>query len=274
MIKFPNAKINLGLDIVEKRADGYHNIESVFYPIPLCDALEIVPSSNHGATLHVSGNAIECEPKDNLVIKAYNKLACNYPIPAVDIYLHKNIPDGAGLGGGSADASFTLIILNELFNLNIDNSELASIASTIGADCPFFIYNKPVLATGIGNIFSSIELSLNDKYLLLIKPDVYVSTKDAYSGVTPQLPTSKIQDIISSELSTWKGQLKNDFESSVFAKFPQLLELKEKLYSLGATYASMSGSGSSIYGIFESANMADTAKNNFSDIPAFVLPLK
>lgn len=263
MIRFPNAKINLGLNIVSKRDDGYHNLETVFFPIPLKDVVEIIPSSESVSTLTVTGRTVDCPAEKNLVMKAYNALSSQYMLPPVDIYLHKIIPDGAGLGGGSADASTTLLMLNDLFALNICDDKLAAIAKTIGADCPFFIYNKPMLAHGIGDELSPIQLSLAGKSIILIKPDISVSTKAAYAGVKPQVPHTNIIDIIKLPMSRWKELLINDFENSVFAQFPELAEIKDALYSAGAIYASMSGSGSSIFGIFESANMAESALHKF-----------
>lgn len=257
MINFPNAKINLGLNIVRKREDGYHDLETVFYPVPVKDILEIVPAQGDKTTLNVSGNAIDCPMEKNLVMKAYNAMKERYGIGNVDIYLHKAIPDGAGLGGGSADAAFTLKILNELFELKAEDDELAEIASKIGADCPFFIYNTPMKAEGIGNIFSDAEVSLKGYYLALIKPDVYVSTKVAYSNIVPAESEVEITEILKRPLNEWKGALKNDFEKNIFKEFPLLKAIKDDLYEAGAEYACMSGSGSSIFGIFKSVNMAD-----------------
>ena len=252
MITYPNAKINLGLNITEKRPDGYHNLETVFYPINLQDALEVTRLEGNGDyALKVSGVPIEGEPDNNLVVKAYRLLKEDYPsLPSVDIHMFKHIPTGAGLGGGSSDAAFMLKLLNEKFKLNIGTEKLEEYAARLGADCAFFIRNKPVFATGIGNLFEPIELSLKGYYLVLVKPDIFVSTKDAFSHIVPKRPEQSLKDIIRMPVETWKDVMKNDFEDSVFVKFPEIAAIKDKLYDMGAVYAAMSGSGSSVFGIF------------------------
>jgi 4-diphosphocytidyl-2-C-methyl-D-erythritol kinase len=252
MITYPNAKINLGLNIVEKRPDGYHNLETVFYPINLQDALEVnVQEGEDEFSLKVSGVPIEGEPENNLVVKAYRLLKKDYPdIPAIDIHMYKHIPTGAGLGGGSSDAAFMIKLLNEKFRLNLSIEKMEEYAAILGADCAFFIQNKPVFATGIGNIFEPIQLSLKGYYLVLVKPDIFVSTKDAFAHITPIKPTQSLKEIIRMPVETWRATMKNDFEESVFQKFPEIAAIKDKLYDLGAIYASMSGSGSSVFGIF------------------------
>ena len=252
MITYPNAKINLGLNIVEKRPDGYHNLETVFYPINLQDALEVnVWEGENDFSLKVSGVPIEGEPESNLVVKAYRLLKKDYPdMPAIDIHMYKHIPTGAGLGGGSADAAFMIKLLNDKFQLNLSVEKMEEYAAILGADCAFFIQNKPVFATGIGNIFEPIQLSLKGYYLVLVKPDIFVSTKDAFAHITPMKPTQSLKEIIRMPVETWRATMKNDFEDSVFQKFPEIAAIKDKLYDLGAIYASMSGSGSSVYGIF------------------------
>lgn len=250
MICFPNAKINLGLDIVSKRDDGYHNIETIFYPIGIKDALEIVPAQGEGGVFKQSGIPVDGDPQNNLVMKAYQLLKAEFSIPEIDIYLRKNIPFGAGLGGGSADAAFMLKILNDFAGLSLPDEKLEEIASKIGADCPFFIRNKPVFATGIGNIFSPVSVSLKNYHIVLVKPDIHVSTKDAYAMVRPSRPECSLTEIITQPVEEWKGLMKNDFEKSVFDKYPAIGEIKEQLYDEGAVYASMSGSGSSVFGIF------------------------
>lgn len=248
---FPNAKINIGLNITEKRDDGYHTIETVFYPIGLCDMLEVTPSDTcTDYSFSSAGIEIDGDPANNLIIRAFKLLKSAYEIPAVDITLVKQIPFGAGLGGGSADAAFMLKALNELFGLNIDIPELERIASYIGADCPVFIQNKAVFATGIGNEFSKTEVNLNGYFLLLVKPDIHVSTPEAYATVVPKKPVRSLKELVKLPVSEWKDCVVNDFEESVFAKYPAIAEIKEKLYAAGALYASMSGSGSSVYGIF------------------------
>jgi 4-diphosphocytidyl-2-C-methyl-D-erythritol kinase len=249
MICFPNAKINLGLHISAKRQDGYHNIETVFYPVPLRDALEAVHASETSFTQ--SGIRLDTAPDDNLVLKAMHALEKNYTIPPLAIHLKKAIPFGAGLGGGSADAAFMLKLLNSYSGLNIDERELEETAATIGADCPFFIRNKPVLATGIGNVFEPLSLSLKNYTLCIVKPDVYVSTREAYSLVKPANPSVSLREIVSRPVAEWKEYLVNDFEPSVFSRYPVIGEIKETLYAQGAVYASMSGSGSSVFGLFE-----------------------
>lgn len=252
MITYPNAKINLGLNIVEKRPDGYHNLETVFYPINLQDALEVnLMEGEEEFSLKVSGVPIEGEPENNLVVKAYRLLKKDYPeMPAIDIHMYKHIPTGAGLGGGSADAAFMIKLLNEKFKLNLSIEKMEEYAAILGADCAFFIQNKPVFATGIGNIFEPIQLSLKGYYLVLVKPDIFVSTKDAFAHIIPTQPTQSLKEIIRMPVETWRATMKNDFEDSVFQKFPEIAAIKDKLYDLDAVYASMSGSGSSVYGIF------------------------
>ena len=266
MITFPNAKINLGLDIVERRPDGYHNLETVFYPIPLCDILEITPATEPDApeyTFKMHNAMFEGNDADNLVIKAYKALAADHKLPKVDISLYKHIPTGAGLGGGSADAAFALKMLNEIAGLGLTNEELCTYAARIGADCAFFIDNTPAYATGIGNILSPTPCNIAGYYLVLVKPEIHVSTKDAYALVTPQKPQQPLAEIARRPINEWKGAMKNDFEKSIFAKHPSMEKVKEKLYSMGAVYASMSGSGSSFFGIFKEEQEIDKVKELF-----------
>lgn len=253
MITFPNAKINLGLNIVGKRPDGYHNLETIFYPIPLEDALEInrpPQEAGQACTLNQTGIAVEGNSEDNLVLKAYRLLSTRYPLPPVQIHLHKHIPTGAGLGGGSSDAAYMLKMLNERFELNLSTDELETYAAQLGADCAFFVRNKPVYAEGIGNVFAPIGLSLKGYGLIVIKPDVFVSTRDAFAHIKPRRPEQNLRDIVCQPVNEWKHRLTNDFEESVFPKFPAIGAIKEKLYQAGAVYAAMSGSGSSVYGLF------------------------
>ncbi|MDD4609416.1 MAG: 4-(cytidine 5'-diphospho)-2-C-methyl-D-erythritol kinase [Bacteroidaceae bacterium] len=260
MILSANAKINLGLHITAKRPDGYHNLETIFYPIPLADDLEILsPSAAKETELHLSGIPIEGATTDNLIIKAYHLVEQRFSLPPVSIYLHKNIPTGAGLGGGSSDATHTIKLLNQLFELKLTTVEQEKMVSQLGADCPFFVENKPVYATGTGNLFTPLDFSLKGYYLLLVKPDVFVSTKAAFSRVRPQQSTQDLPTLLKQSPTTWKESLRNDFETSVFSLYPSLLEIKEQLYKQGAVYASMSGSGSSIYGIFKENCEALTA---------------
>ena len=249
MICFPNAKINLGLHVVEKREDGYHNIETVFYPIPLRDALEIVPASDFSFTQ--VGLTLDSRSEDNLVMKAFNLFRKNYDIQPVSVFLKKAIPFGAGLGGGSADAAFMFKLLNEYTSQNLSDETLEKMAVEIGADCPFFIQNKPVIASGIGNIFKSIALSLKGYTLCIIKPTLFVSTKEAYALVKPAKPSIPLQEIIQMPVKEWKHHLRNDFEPGVCQKYPVISEIKAYLYDCEAVYAAMSGSGSAVYGLFE-----------------------
>lgn len=258
MICFPNAKINLGLRIIEKRPDGYHNLETCFYPIGLKDALESVPNTKNidftlsvfhlGKTDHAEENA--CKEEDNLVTKAFRLLQTNYRLKCSDFYLHKAIPTGAGLGGGSSDAAFALKIINEINELGLSESALEEYSAHLGADCAFFIKNKPIFATGIGTVFENVELSLSGYYLVLVKPDIHVSTAEAYSLVRPAFLEKSLKDALSAPVETWKNNVLNDFEISVFNQYPDIASIKERLYANGAVYASMSGSGSSLFGLF------------------------
>jgi len=265
MLLFPNAKINLGLNVVERRTDGYHNIETIFYPIGLSDVLEVTPSETcSDYSFSSSGIFLPGDPEENLIVKAYRLLRFEYQIPAVDILLCKQIPLGAGLGGGSSDAAFMLKALNELFELKITKKKLEGLASKLGADCPVFIRNKAVFASGIGNIFKPIKLSLKGYYLLLIKPDIHVSTPEAYSLVAPQKPELSLLESIQMPVREWREVIKNDFEKSVFTNYPEIEVIKNKIYEMGALYASMSGSGSTVYGIFETMpEKTDTFDNCF-----------
>ena len=249
MITFPNAKINLGLNVVNRRLDGYHNLETVFYPINLCDALEFVPAVK--TSLNVAGLPVAGDIEQNLVVRAFRLLQRDFQLPELEIALLKNIPMGAGLGGGSADAAFMLKLLNEHFRLNLSAEQLETYAAKLGADCPFFIRNKPVFAAGIGNEFSSLEVSLKGCYLVLVKPDVHVSTAEAYAHVACQRWHVPLMEVMAMPLEKWREYLFNDFEISVFEAHPELAVIKQQLYDTGAVYAAMSGSGSTLYGIFK-----------------------
>ena len=265
MICFPNAKINLGLNIVARRPDGYHDIETVFYPIALTDVLEIVPGKGDDATLTCYGRTVDCPVEKNLVMKAYRLMQRLYGVPAVDMHLYKHIPDGAGLGGGSSDAAHAMTMLNDMFGLGIDRATLASHAATLGADCAFFIYNTPMMATGIGDVLTPVEVDLNGRYLLLAKPDVSVPTREAYARVVPAPSQLSPAQVVGWNLEQWDGMLKNDFEPSVMAAHPLLWAMKTAMMQAGARYACMSGSGSSIVGIFDSVTMAESARDKFAD---------
>lgn len=259
MIVFPCAKINLGLNIVSKREDGYHNLETVFYPIPLYDALEIkymdekFPSDT-ACDLKVTGNVVDCDEQKNLVVKAYHILAADYQLPRIHTHLYKHIPSQAGLGGGSSDAAFMIRLLDERFRLNIGNPEMERYAARLGADCAFFIEAEPAYAEGIGDVLMPADGpdgNLKGYYLCVVKPDVAVSTKEAYSAITPKKPAKSCRDIVRQPIETWKEELVNDFEEPIFKMHPELAAIKLKLYDQGAAYASMSGSGSALYGIFK-----------------------
>lgn len=254
MILFPNAKINIGLQVTGKRPDGYHNLDTVFLPIPLKDSLEVVEKKQddgNECTLHLRGQALDGNPSDNLVVRAYRLLKEEgFELPAVDVWLYKQIPSGAGLGGGSSDAAFMLKMLNTLFHLHIGDDQLERYAARLGADCAVFIRNRAVYATGIGDILTPIDLCLKGYTLVVIKPDIFVSTREAFQGVTPAIPALTLDHKIELPLGEWRDTIVNDFERSIFPIHPTLAQLKEKLYSLGAIYASMSGSGSALYGIY------------------------
>lgn len=247
MVVFPNAKINLGLNITSKRPDGYHNISSCFYPIPLADILEVQPAHNYSFT----SSGINIPGEGNLCTKAYELIKADFDIQPVNIHLHKITPIGAGLGGGSSDASFTLKCLNKIFNLGLSTIQLERYAAQLGSDCPFFIENKPVLASETGTTFKPVTLDLSGKYLALLNPGIHVSTAEAYSGIKPQEPTHPVEEIINRPINEWPSLLINDFEVSVIKKYPEIGSIKASLIDLGASYASMTGSGSSVYGIFE-----------------------
>src|SRR6187399_1690125 len=250
MVSFPNCKINLGLNIVNKRNDGYHDIETIFFPIHLKDALELVEKEK--LEFSTSGSLIEGEPKENLCIKAYNLLKKDFPeLPTVQMYLHKAIPTGAGLGGGSADGAFTLKLLNKKFELSLSEKQLINYSLQLGSDCPFFILNKPCFATGRGEILEQTELDLSEYKFLIVRPPIHISTAWAFSTIKPFKPVKLIKQIIQQPIATWKAELINDFEKPVFENHPEIKKIKDKLYDEGAIYASMSGSGSAVYGIFK-----------------------
>lgn len=274
MILFPNCKINLGLDIIERRSDGYHNISSVMAPVAWTDILEIVPSISGKTTLTVTGNSIACEPEKNLVMKAVNLLSLEADIPPVDIFLRKVIPDGAGLGGGSADASFTLIGLNRMFSLGFSDDQLAEVATDIGADCPFFIYNNVCEVSGTGTIITPLPSDpLAGLWIAIVKPAEGVSTKEAYAGVTPRIPVRLPAEIVmSTPPSRWESEgLKNDFEATVAASRPAIAGAISTIREMGAIYTSMSGSGAAVYGLFDSAdNLSARLKAAFPGHDIFV----
>lgn len=250
MICFPNAKINLGLHITSKRKDGYHDIETCMVPIPLFDALEIIIDSKK-TTFQTTGLDIPGDPADNLILKAFAILKRDFPnLPPIKIHLHKAIPTGAGLGGGSADAAFALSLMNNLFDLILDDFFLEEYAAQLGSDCTFFIENTPKIARGRGEILEPIDLNLKGTHLVLVNPGIHVGTKEAYASVTPATPKVNLAEVLQ-DRNRWKEELVNDFEASIFKSYPAIAQIKEKMYASGAFYSAMSGSGSSVFGLFE-----------------------
>ena len=258
MITFPCAKINLGLNVIAAREDGYHDIETVFYPIPITDALEIKYMDEHfpseyNCDLKITGNAVDCDEQHNLVVKAYDLLAANYELPRIHAHLVKRIPMQAGLGGGSADGAFMIRLLDERFRLNIGIAEMERYAAQLGSDCPFFITAEPSVATGRGELLEPAdgpEGNLDGYYIAVVKPDEAVSTAMAYKQIKCRKPAKCCRDVVRQPIDTWKDDLSNDFEEPVFKAHPRLASIKQQLYDLGAVYAQMSGSGSALFGIF------------------------
>lgn len=263
MLLYPCAKINLGLNVVGRRDDGYHNLETVFFPVAITDALEVLEMSpcyplDVACSLKVTGTDELCDEQQNLVVKAYNLLAADYNLPRIYAHLHKRIPSQAGMGGGSSDAAYMIRLLNEQFTLRLTVDQQREYAVRLGADCPFFITAdpsnpQPLYATGIGDKlqpFAERWTALAGKWLLIAKPPVAVSTKEAYAGIIPRTPRKNCRDILWQPIHTWREELVNDFENSVFSKLPLLAEVKQAMYDVGAIYAAMSGSGSTIFGIF------------------------
>ncbi|TDQ07032.1 4-(cytidine 5'-diphospho)-2-C-methyl-D-erythritol kinase [Pedobacter metabolipauper] len=261
MLAFANAKINLGLNVIEKRTDGYHNLETVFYPVKLYDVIEITDAPQ--TRCFIKGIDIPGGTTDNICLKAYQLLKNDFDLPPQQITLLKNIPVGAGLGGGSSDAAFLIKLLNTKFNLSLSDLQMEAYAGKLGADCPFFIRNKPVFATGIGDVFSPIEIELSNYYIVLVKPAVHVSTADAYHGIKPMDAITSLKDLIHLPLKDWKSNLKNDFENTVFSKYPEIERVKNELYRSGALFAAMSGSGSCVFAVFDQdIKLPELEKNN------------
>lgn len=256
MLAKPICKINLGLNVVERRPDGYHNLETVFYPVPICDTLEVFEMddafpSPYNCDLKVTNITIDGDEQKNLVVRAYNLLKQDFPsLPRIHAHLYKDIPTQAGMGGGSSDCGFMITLLNEQFHLGLSNEQMIRYAARLGADCAFFILNKPCYAEGIGERLEPIDLDLSGWYLAVVRPDIPVPTKEAFSLITPQHPAKNCRDIVMQPVETWRDGLTNDFEKSVFALHPEIGDIKDRLYDLGATYAAMSGSGSSLFGLF------------------------
>ena len=267
MLCFPNCKINLGLYVTRRREDGYHDLETVFFPVNFHDSLEVVPAME--TSLHLSGLKVGSNTQENLVWKAYEMLSARYPgkVPPLNIFLHKAIPMGAGLGGGSADGAFMLRLLNDFCNLGIDKPTLAAMALELGSDCPFFIYNTPQMATGRGEVMNPIAIDLAGYSLQLICPKVHVSTRDAFGMMTPREAPFDLRHLGTLPVERWKGSVSNDFEHTVFKVHPVLADIKQQLYDQGAIYASMSGSGSTMFGIFRKGQRAQiTADVAFKDV--------
>jgi 4-diphosphocytidyl-2-C-methyl-D-erythritol kinase len=255
---FPKAKINIGLQVVAKRPDGFHDINTLFYPLPFCDVLEITMAAK--TSLHVSGLPIEGKTDDNLCLKAYRLLQKLYDLPPVAIHLHKIIPAGSGLGGGSSDAAHTLLTLNTLFNLQLSEEQLIIYASNLGSDCAFFTQQKPALAEGRGEILSPTSVNLTGYHILLVKPPLQVSTAEAYAHIKPQKPAQLLMQLVTEPVKEWCGKVSNDFEPCVFELHPELAEMKAQLYANGAVYAAMSGSGAALYGLFTHATACQAAR--------------
>lgn len=253
MLCFPNAKINLGLNIIERRSDNFHNIATVFYPIPLSDILEIIHSENNlnKVELKITGMQISGDSERNLCVKAYYLLDKEFDLPPITIYLHKLVPMGAGFGGGSSNGAFTLTLLNQLFELGLADDQLVGYAEQLGSDCAFFIHNKPAFGTGKGNVLTDIQVDLSGKYLVLVKPDIFISTAEAYAGVKPVTLTHSLSELLKRPITDWKQLVINDFEESIFLRHPEIKIIKNDLYNRGALYASMTGSGSAVFGIFD-----------------------
>lgn len=261
MLTFANAKINLGLNLTEKRADGYHNLQTVFYPIKLNDVVEIIDAEETSCI--IKGIDIPGNADDNLCTKAFRTLQSDFNLPHQQIILLKNIPVGAGLGGGSADAAFLIKLVNNKFTLGLSIEKMQDYARVLGADCAFFIENKPTFAFGKGDEFEKIEIDLSNQFMVLVKPPIHVSTAEAYSKVKVKQPNTSLKELINLPLIEWKANIVNDFETSVFEKYPEIDEIKTKLYAAGATFALMSGSGSSVFAIFEKeVDLPELEKDN------------
>lgn len=255
MIVFPNCKINLGLNILRKRSDGYHELETIFYPIPFTDVLEITeyrePVRSAFIPFTISGLAIRGDASSNLCMKAYKMLKKDFPkLPHIQMHLHKVIPAGAGLGGGSADGAFVLKVLNQTFNLHLTRQQLLNYAGELGSDCPFFIINKPCFAAGRGELLEEIELDLTRYKFIIVNPGIHVDTGRAFLNISPAIPEKSIKEIIRFPVEKWKHELQNGFEKIIFKQHREIVDIKDTLYHAGAVYASMSGSGSTVYGIF------------------------
>lgn len=273
MITFPVAKINLGLNVVEKRADGYHNLQTVFYPVPIMDALEIVPMSDGfpsdvDCDLKVTNITIEGDEQRNLVVRAYHLLKADFPeLPRVHAHLWKGIPTQAGMGGGSSDCGYMIRLLNETFDMGLSSEQMQQYAARLGADCAFFIESSACYAEGIGERLQPIDLDLSGWHIGVVRPDIPVPTKEAFSRIYPHYPALNCRDVVKQPVETWRDRLTNDFEESVFALHPEIGAVKEQLYKMGATYAAMSGSGSALFGLFK--DEPDALRQTFPDMFTF-----
>ena len=267
MVVFPNAKINLGLNILSKREDGYHDISSCFLPIGWRDILEAIPSE--AFEFASSGLDIPGETDSNLCVKAYELMSQRHDVPPVKMHLHKVIPMGAGLGGGSADGAFALKLLNELFEIGLSEKQLESYAGELGADCPFFIQNQPKLVTGTGDVLVDLDFDLPEFRVLVVFPNLHVNTGEAFKQIVPEEPVKNISTVLTEPIETWKENLLNDFEKPVFEQFPEIEDIKKRLYDMGAVYASMSGSGSAVYGLFSPHFDKTSFQNAFSKYTFF-----
>lgn len=253
MLVFPPVKINLGLNIIEKRNDGFHNIASAFFPVPWTDALEALITDKQNFTFSTSGIPIPGNSDNNLVVRAYNLLRNMYSLPGISMHLHKVLPMGAGLGGGSSNGTSALKLINDLCGLELGTQKLHELAAHLGSDCPFFVENKAKFVSGRGDILEPLAVNLQGWYMLIVMPAVSIGTAEAYSWIRPCEPDVSIKDILSRPPEDWKGILKNDFETPAIHRYPVIGEIKDKLYSAGAVYASMSGSGAAVYGLFRAA---------------------
>jgi len=272
MITFPVAKINLGLNVVERRQDGYHNLETVFYPVPIKDALEVFPMHEDfpslvDCDLKVTNIQVEGDEQRNLVVRAYNLLKADFPsLPRVHAHLWKNIPTQAGMGGGSSDCAYMLTLLNRQFELGLSSTQLIDYAARLGADCPFFVLARPAYAEGIGEKLQEIELTLKGWYLAVVRPNIPVSTKEAFALIHPHRPQHNCREIVCQPVENWRDLLTNDFEESVFQQYPAIGSIKNRLYEMGAVYASMSGSGSALFGLFrEDVNVKQAFNGMFAE---------
>ena len=262
MVVFPNAKINLGLSVLIKRDDGFHDIESILYPIPLNDALELIVAPDNKFDVSISGLEIPGNKNTNLCHRAWELLQHDFGLPAIKIHLHKIIPMGAGLGGGSADGAFMVKLISQVFRLNLSIEKMEHYARQLGSDCAFFINNTPAFAFAKGDQLMPVEVDLSGFFLVLVKPDVHVNTAVAYQGIKPERPELSLSEIGKLPVEEWKNKMKNDFEKSVFYAHPDLGNIKKQLYQYGAIYASMTGSGSAVYGLF---NEVVDLRNPFKD---------